>query len=181
MAKIIKTTDATGKLVDKRVVSLNIVERHDVIKYAHNLPSTMATFFPFGQFVDLFEFTDEEQKQYGIRYEDGKIVSNAPDLVFDIDITAAPEGIMDAIRLRVGEYKKEIARLREANKNIKGYTDSPLLTAIVNTLSKLLTDAELSEIDVKNNMKEPSLAERLGEKKPSGNPVFTLIKNGIKK
>ena len=32
MAKIIKTTDATGKLVEKRVVSLNIVERHDVIK-----------------------------------------------------------------------------------------------------------------------------------------------------
>lgn len=181
MAKIIKTTDASGNTVEKRVVSLNIAERHDVIKYAHNLPSTMATFFPFGQFVGLFEFSDEEQAKYGIRYEDGKVVSNSPDLVFDIDITDAPEGIMAAIRMRVGEYKKEIARLREANRNIKGYTDSPLLTAIVDTLSKLLTDAEIRAIDVKNNAKEPTLAEKLGVKEPSGNPVFTLIKNGIKK
>ena len=124
------------------IVKLTIKGRNDVIKYAHNLPSTLGTYFNFDQFLSLFEFTPEEQEQYEIKIVDGEITCNCPEKVFEIDTSAIPEPIMSAIKTRVEDYKAEMAKLREANKNNENYEDSPLFTAIVNTLGELIPPEE---------------------------------------
>jgi len=127
------------------IVKLTLKGRNDVIKYAHNLPSTLGTYFNFNQFLSLFEFTPEEQEKYEIDIVDGEITCNCPDKLFEIDTSAIPEPIMAAIKTRVADYKDEMAKLREANKNRPDYEDSPLFTAIVNTLGELIPPEEREE------------------------------------
>ena len=69
------------------IVKMTVKDRHNIIKYGYNLPSTLQTYFPFfGQFLSIFEFTPEEEKEYGIKIADGEITCNCPDKLFDIDI-----------------------------------------------------------------------------------------------
>ena len=124
------------------IVKLTVKGRNDVIKYAHNLPSTLGTYFNFDAFLSLFEFTPEEQEQYEIRFEDGEIKCNCPDRVFEIDTSAIPEPIMAAIKTRVADYKDEMRKMREANKANADYKDSPLFTAIVDCLGALIPPDE---------------------------------------
>lgn len=124
------------------IVKLTIKGRNDVIKYAHNLPSTLGTYFNFDQFLSIFEFTPEEQEQYEIKIVDGEITCNCPEKLFEIDTSAIPEPIMSAIKTRVADYKEEMAKLREANKNNADFVDSPLFTAIVKTLGELIPPDE---------------------------------------
>lgn len=146
------------------IVKLTVKDRHNIIKYAHNLPSTMQTYFYFDEFLDLLKFTDEEEKEYGIELVDGEIKCNCPDKLFDVDIDKIPAGIRAAIKMRVSDYKAEMKKLREANKGNDSYKDSPLFTAIVENLSKLLTADEIAET-------EPS-----DDKKVEGKPNLRLVK-----
>ena len=127
------------------IVKLTIKGRNDVIKYAHNLPSTLGTYFNFDQFLSIFEFTPEEQEQYEIKIVDGEVTCNCPEKEFEIDTSAIPEPIMAAIKTRVADYKDEMAKLREANKNNANFKDSPLFTAIVNVLGELIPPEEREE------------------------------------
>ena len=153
------------------IVKMTVKDRHNIIKYAYNLPSTLQTYFPFfGEFLGLFEFTPEEEKEYGIRIEDGEIICNCPDKLFDIDIDKVPESIHSAIKMRVTDYKAEMKKLRESNKGNPNFKDSPLFIAIVENLSKLLTEEEVKET-------EPEYQERLAkEKEREKRPIFRLIK-----
>lgn len=151
------------------IVKLTIKDRHNIIKYGYNLPSTLQTYFPFfDQFLGLFEFTPEEEEKYGIKIVDGEITSNSPDKVFDIDIDQVPQGIHDAIKMRVTDYKAEMKKLRESNKGNASYSDSPLFTAIVENLSKLLTPEEIEET-------EPEFQEKKKAAEAKG-PILKLIK-----
>lgn len=127
------------------IVKLTIKGRNDVIKYAHNLPSTLGTYFNFDQFLSIFEFTPEEQEQYEIKIVDGEVTCNCPEKEFEFDTSAIPEPIMAAIKTRVADYKDEMAKLREANKNNANFKDSPLFTAIVNVLGELIPPEEREE------------------------------------
>lgn len=151
------------------IVKLTVSDRHNIIKYAYNLPSTLQTYFPFfGQFLSIFEFTPEEEKEYGIEIVDGEIKCNCPDRLFDIDIDQVPEGIHAAIKMRVTDYKAEMKKLRESNKGNPDFKDSPLFTAIVEHLSKLLTEEEIKET-------EPEYQEKLAKEKER-TPVLKLVK-----
>lgn len=151
------------------IVKMTVADRHNIIKYAYNLPSTLQTYFPFfSEFLPLFEFSKEEEEKYGIRIEDGEITCDQPDATFDIDIEKVPQGIHDAIKMRVADYKAEMKKLHDANRENPDYTDSPLFVAIVENLSKLLTEEEIRET-------EPEYQEQLkaaAQKKP----LFTLSK-----
>ena len=81
------------------IVKLTVKGRNDVIKYAHNLPSTLGTYFNFDAFLSLFEFTPEEQEQYEIRFEDGEIKCNCPDKVFEIDTYALSKTTISPARI----------------------------------------------------------------------------------
>lgn len=151
------------------IVKMTVKDRHNIIKYGYNLPSTLQTYFPFfSQFLPIFEFTPEEEKEYGIKIVDGEITCNCPDRLFDIDIDQVPEGIHAAIKMRVTDYKAEMKKLRDSNKGNPNYTDSPLFVAFVNTLSKLLTPEEIAET-------EPEYQEKLAKEKES-KPVLRLFK-----
>jgi hypothetical protein len=132
------------------IVKLTVKGRNDVIKYAHNLPSTLGTYFNFDAFLSLFEFTPEEEEKYEIRIEDGEIKCNCPEREFEIDTSAIPEPIMAAIRTRVADYREEMAKLREANKGNPDYKDSPLFTAIVESLGALIPPEEEKEEGVRD-------------------------------
>jgi hypothetical protein len=151
------------------IVKMTVKDRHNIIKYGYNLPSTLQTYFPFfDQFLSIFEFTPEEEKEYGIKIVDGEITCNCPDKLFDIDVDRVPEGIHTAIKMRVTDYKAEMKKLRDANKDNKDYKDSPLFVAIVENLSKLLTAEEIKET-------EPEYQEKLAKEKEK-KPILKLIK-----
>lgn len=151
------------------IVKMTIQDRHNVIKYAYNLPSTLQTYFPFfSQFLGLFEFTPEEEKEYGIQIADGEIKSNCPEKTFDIDIDQVPEGIRAAIRMRVTDLKAEMKKLRDSNKGNDSFKDSPLFVAMVDNLSKLLTKEEIAETEPEFQEKKKAEAEK--------KPIFKLIK-----
>jgi hypothetical protein len=151
------------------IVKMTVKDRHNIIKYGYNLPSTLQTYFPFfDQFLSIFEFTPEEEKEYGIKIVDGEITCNCPDKLFDIDVDQVPEGIHAAIKMRVTDYKAEMKKLRDANKDNKDYKDSPLFVAIVENLSKLLTAEEIKET-------EPEYQEKLAKEKEK-KPILKLIK-----
>ena len=150
------------------IVKMTVKDRHNIIKYGYNLPSTLQTYFPFfTDFLGLFEFTPEEEKEYGIKIVDGEITCDCPDKLFDIDIDKVPEGIHAAIKMRVTDYKAEMKKLRESNKNNPDFKDSPLFVAIVENLSKLLTPEEIEET-------EPEYQEKLAEAEKK--PILKLIK-----
>lgn len=121
------------------IVKLTVADRNNILKYAYNLPSTLGTYFNFDTFADIVGFSEEEEKELGIKYVEGEIQCNCPERTFDIDVEAIPEPIMDAIRTRVADYKEEMQKLRDANKENPDFEDSPLFTAIVENLSKLLS------------------------------------------
>lgn len=147
---------------------MTVKDRHNIIKYGYNLPSTLQTYFPFfTDFLGLFEFTPEEEKEYGIKIVDGEITCDCPDKLFDIDIDKVPEGIHAAIKMRVTDYKAEMKKLRDSNKNNPDFKDSPLFVAIVENLSKLLTPEEIEET-------EPEYQEKLAEAEKK--PILKLIK-----
>lgn len=150
------------------IVKMTVKDRHNIIKYGYNLPSTLQTYFPFfTDFLGLFEFTPEEEKEYGIKIVDGEITCDCPDKLFDIDIDKVPEGIHAAIKMRVTDYKAEMKKLRDSNKNNPDFKDSPLFVAIVENLSKLLTPEEIEET-------EPEYQEKLAEAEKK--PILKLIK-----
>ena len=70
--------------------------------------------------------------------------------------------------MRVTDYKAEMKKLRDANKDNKDYKDSPLFVAIVENLSKLLTAEEIQET-------EPEYQEKLAKEKEK-KPILKLIK-----
>ena len=123
-----------------KIVKLTVADRHNILKYAYNLPSTLGTYFSFDEFASLLEFTPEEEKEFEIHIEEGEIKCNCPERTFDFDIEKVPEAIAAAIRTRVADYKDEMQKLREANKGNESYQDSPLFTAMVKYLSMLIPD-----------------------------------------
>ena len=80
------------------IVKLTVADRNNILKYAYNLPSTLGTYFNFDTFADIVGFSEEEEKELGIKYVDGEIQCNCPERTFDIDVETIPEPIMDAIR-----------------------------------------------------------------------------------
>ena len=125
------------------IVKLSVEDRYNVLKYAHQLPSTLQTFFNFPAFREKLEFSPEDEKELDIKVVDGKITCNKPDLVFEYDLETFPKPILRAINQRVDEIKDEMEQLRKAHKEDKTFKDSPLFTAIVENLGKLVVPDEL--------------------------------------
>ena len=141
----------------EKILHLTVEDRYNIVKYAYNLPSTLQTYFPFFRvFLPKFEFSPEEQAELGIRIVDGEATCDFPDKKFDIDISDIPEGIHDAIKMRITDYKDEMHKLREANKANPSYTDPPLFVNMVETLKVFLTEEELAETEPKKAAPQPA-------------------------
>ena len=125
------------------IVKLNVEERYNVLKYAHQLPSTLQTYFRFPEFREFLEFTPEEEKEMEVRVENGEVKCNCPDREFEYALEKFPKPILAAINQRVAEIRDEMAKLREAHKGDETFSDSPLFTAIVKYLGKMVVPAEM--------------------------------------
>ena len=116
-------------------ISLTIAERYDIVKYAHQIPSSMATYFTFPDFLNVIQITDEESKEFDVKVVDGKVECNCPDHKFEYDIADFPKQIIDTIV----QYVKDVqAQIDEEKKNTPDHTASPLYEKIVAALNKLV-------------------------------------------
>lgn len=116
-------------------INLTIAERYDIVKYAHQIPSTMVTYFTFPEFLEAIQITDEEAKEYDVKVVDGVVECNCPDRKFEYDTDIFPKPIMDTIAQYVKEVQEEID---EEKKNTPDHSASPLYEKIVASLSKIL-------------------------------------------
>lgn len=116
-------------------ISLTIPERYDVIKYAHNLPSNIALYSVFPEFVDAIQLSDEEGEKYEIKVVDGVVTCNAPDLTFEYDLDTFPPIVIDSIKNYVNDIKEIMAEEKKANKNAE---PSKMYVAAVKALEKLV-------------------------------------------
>jgi hypothetical protein len=115
-------------------ISLTIPERYEIVKYAHQIPSSNSTYFQFPYFLDVINITDEEIKEYGIKMDQGSIECNCPDKVFEYNVEDFPEIIMTTIRHFIDDLQEQID---EEKKNTPDHSASPLYVKIVAALSKL--------------------------------------------
>ena len=116
-------------------ISLTIAERYDIVKYAHQIPSTRVTYFSFPEFLDVIQITDEEAEKYGVKVVNGKVECSCPDRKFEYDVDSFPKPIMDTI----AQYVKDVqAQIDEEKKNTPDHSASPLYEKIVASLSKIL-------------------------------------------
>ncbi len=116
-------------------ISLTIPERYDVVKYAHQIPSTMVTYFSFPEFLEVIQITDDEAKGFDVKVVDGNVECNCPERKFEYDTASFPKPIMDTIEEYVKEVQEEID---EQKKNTPDHSASPLYEKIVASLSKIL-------------------------------------------
>ena len=114
-------------------ITLTIPERYDVIKYAHNLPSNIALFTAFPDFVEAIQLSDEEGEKYGIKVENGTVTCNDPTLTFEYDLDSFPKIVIDSIKNYVSDMKAIMAE--EAKKKVE---PSKFYTAAVKALEKLV-------------------------------------------
>lgn len=142
------------------IIKLTMQDRFDILKYAKALPSTTSTYFRFPEFEEIFEITPEEESEYAVSLDDGKLCCNCPDKLFDIDIEPIPEAIHDAIKLRITEYKDEMEKLRKVNRGNQQFSDSPFFCAFIKALSKLLTPEELAETEPSSGDKKQESARQ---------------------
>lgn len=118
-----------------KTISLTIAERYDIIKYAHQIPSSRMSYFSFPAFMEVIQITPEEEKEYDIKVNGGKIECNCPDKVFEYHISDFPDVIINTIRHYVEDIKAEI---EEEKKNTPDHSASPFYEKSVEVLSKLL-------------------------------------------
>lgn len=118
-----------------KTISLTIAERYDVIKYAHQIPSSRLSYFSFPAFLDVIQITPEEEKEYDIKVVGNKIECNCPDKKFEYKVSDFPEIIINTIKHYVEDVK---GLIEEEKKNTPDHSASPFYTNAVNALSKVL-------------------------------------------
>ncbi len=121
--------------MSSKKISLTIAERYDIVKYAHQIPSSWVTYFLFPEFLEVIQITDEEAKEYDVKVVDGTVECNCPDRKFEYDQDSFPKQILDTIALYVQDVQ---AQIDEEKKNTPDHSASPLYEKIVESLSKIL-------------------------------------------
>lgn len=90
----------------KTTVSLKISDRYNIIKYAYQIPCTLAVRMAFDDFVDSLAVSDEEEAKAVVKIENG-VPHVENDFATEYKTETFPKVILDAIeeyieRLTVG-------------------------------------------------------------------------------
>lgn len=123
-----------NKGVIMKTVSLNIVDRYNMVKYINQLPCTLAVRGEVDVFIGKLMLTDAEKEKYSVTIDDnGEITPSDDSYVAEIDLSEIGEKFADAIRDFI-QMQRNIIEEAEAEKTAV----SPIHAKIVDLLSKVV-------------------------------------------